>query len=51
MSEVKQTIAPAQGMPQPKNVAPAPHDKPPWETPKIEEVSEHVMAQQYIGFT
>ena len=48
---MKQTIAPAQGMPQPKNVVPAPLDKPQWETPKLEDVSEQVMAQPYIRFT
>ena len=51
MSEVKQTIAPAQGMPQPKTVAPTPPDKPQWETPRLEDVSEQVMAQPYIRFT
>ena len=51
MSEVKQTIAPAQGLPQAKNVAPAPLDKPQWETPRLEDVSEQVMAQPYIRFT
>lgn len=29
----------------------APSDKPGWETPKMEEVSEQVMAQPYIRFT
>ncbi len=28
-----------------------PSEKPSWETPKIEEVSEQVMAQPYIRFT
>ncbi len=51
MSEAKQTIEPAKGMPQPKTVAPAPLDKPVWETPKLEDVSEQVMAQPYIRFT
>jgi len=51
MSENKQTIAPAQGLPQAKTVAPAPLDKPQWETPKLEDVSEQVMAQPYIRFT
>jgi hypothetical protein len=50
MSETKQTIAPAAGMPQPKT-SPAPLDKPQWETPKLEDVSEQVMAQPYIRFT
>jgi hypothetical protein len=51
MSEPIQTIAPAQGVQQPKTVAPAPLDKPVWETPKLEDVSEQVMAQPYIRFT
>ena len=28
-----------------------PSDKQPWETPKMEDVSEEVMAQPYIRFT
>jgi hypothetical protein len=28
-----------------------PGDKQPWETPKMEDVSEEVMAQPYIRFT
>ena len=28
-----------------------PSDKLPWETPKLEDVSEEVMAQPYIRFT
>ena len=51
MSEAMQTIEPAKGMPQPKTVAPAPVDKPVWETPRLEDVSEQVMAQPYIRFT
>jgi hypothetical protein len=52
MSEAKQqTIEPAKGMPQPKTVSPSPLDKPVWETPKLEDVSEQVMAQPYIRFT
>ena len=51
MSEPKQTIEPAKGMPQPQPVAPTPRDKPTWETPKLEDVSEQVMAQPYIRFT
>jgi len=30
---------------------PLPGEKPQWETPKIEDVSEEVMAQPYIRFT
>jgi len=51
MSEPIQTIEPAKGVHQPKNVAPTPPDKPVWETPKLEDVSEQVMAQPYIRFT
>jgi hypothetical protein len=51
MSETKQTIEPAKGMPQPQPVAKTPLDKPVWETPKLEDVSEQVMAQPYIRFT
>jgi len=51
MSEAKQTIEPAKGMPQPKTVGSAPLDKQAWETPKLEDVSEQVMAQPYIRFT
>ncbi len=31
--------------------APKPSEKPGWETPKMEDVSEQVMAQPYIRFT
>jgi len=51
MSETKQTIEPAKGMPQSQPVVPRPLDKPIWETPKLEDVSEQVMAQPYIRFT
>jgi hypothetical protein len=30
---------------------PLPSDKQPWETPKMQDVSEEVMAQPYIRFT
>ena len=52
MSEPIQTIQPAKGVEQPKSVAPTPVDqKAAWETPKLEDVSEQVMAQPYIRFT
>ena len=51
MSEPIQTIEPAKGMQQAKQVTPPPPDKPVWETPKLEDVSEQVMAQPYIRFT
>ena len=51
MNETKQTIEPAKAVHQSKTVAPTPPDKPEWETPKLEDVSEQVMAQPYIRFT
>ena len=51
MSTPNQTIQPAQGQEQAKTVNPQPLDKPVWETPKLEDVSEQVMAQPYIRFT
>ena len=36
---------------EPMTRKPLPGDKQPWETPKIEDVSEEVMAQPYIRFT
>ncbi|HUP09975.1 MAG TPA: hypothetical protein VMU47_22685 [Caldimonas sp.] len=51
MSEPNQTIEPAKAVHQPKAVVPTPLDKPQWETPKLEDVSEQVMAQPYIRFT
>jgi hypothetical protein len=51
MSEPNQTIEPAKGTQQAKKVTPTPLDKPVWETPKLEDVSEQVMAQPYIRFT
>lgn len=36
----------------PETLEPRPHsEKPCWETPKMEDVSEQVMAQPYIRFT
>ncbi len=35
----------------PRPRKPTPGDKPAWETPKLEDVSEQVMAQPYIRFT
>ena len=51
MREPNQTIEPAKGVHKPKTVSPTPHDMPAWETPKLEDVSEQVMAQPYIRFT
>ena len=36
---------------EPTTRKPLPGAKQPWETPKIEDVSEEVMAQPYIRFT
>ena len=36
---------------EPMTRKPLPGGKQPWETPKIEDVSEEVMAQPYIRFT
>jgi hypothetical protein len=36
---------------EPTTRKPLPSDKPQWETPKMEDVSEEAMAQPYIRFT
>jgi hypothetical protein len=51
MTESKQTIEAAKGVHEAKTVTAKPADKPVWETPKLEDVSEQVMAQPYIRFT
>ena len=52
MSESKQTIEPAKAHAATQDRrSRAPLDKPAWETPKLEDVSEQVMAQPYIRFT
>ena len=43
--------SPRRAAPQPQDRRTAPLDKPAWETPKLEDVSEQVMAQPYIRFT
>ena len=51
MSETKLTIeTPTTGQSAAKQTS-KPVDKPVWETPKLEDVSEQVMAQPYIRFT
>ena len=51
MSEPKLSID-KPGIPQePATRKALPGDKQPWETPKMEDVSEEVMAQPYIRFT
>jgi hypothetical protein len=48
MSELKVTIESPKTVQQPVT---KPDDKLAWETPKLEDVSEQVMAQPYIRFT
>lgn len=51
MSETKLTIEAQKTANSTGKPAPKPTDKPAWETPKLEDVSEQVMAQPYIRFT
>jgi hypothetical protein len=51
MSETKVSIEKPQSTQEPATRKPLPGDKQPWETPKLEDVSEEVMAQPYIRFT
>ena len=52
MSEPKLTIEHREGHAGTQDPSrPTPPDKPAWETPKLEDVSEQVMAQPYIRFT
>ena len=51
MSEQKLTIEPAKTGDEPKLEKSNAVGKPVWETPKLEDVSEQVMAQPYIRFT
>ena len=51
MNEVKLTIEPAKTGDQRNADKSAEVGKPAWETPKLEDVSEQVMAQPYIRFT
>ena len=51
MSEHELSVATAKGGDQPKTENTAPVQKRAWETPKLEDVSEQVMAQPYIRFT
>ena len=51
MSEQNLTIETAKTGDELKNDKRTPADKPAWETPKLEDVSEQVMAQPYIRFT
>ena len=51
MSESKLSIEHDKVAEQVKNEKATPSEKPAWETPKMEDVSEQVMAQPYIRFT
>jgi len=51
MSELKATIEAPESTDKPVTVNTTPANKPLWETPKLEDVSEQVMAQPYIRFT
>jgi len=51
MSELKPTIEAAQAGEEQKFEKSSAAGKPWWETPKLEDVSEQVMAQPYIRFT
>jgi hypothetical protein len=51
MSEQKLTVEPVKTADQRNADKSAATGKPAWETPKLEDVSEQVMAQPYIRFT
>jgi hypothetical protein len=51
MSEAKLTVETPKTATQPRAENAKPAGKPVWETPKLEDVSEQVMAQPYIRFT
>ena len=51
MSEPQLSIQKPQTAQEPTTRKPLPGDKLPWETPKMQDVSEEVMAQPYIRFT
>ena len=51
MSELKLTIEAANSGDERKSETAQPAQKLAWETPKLEDVSEQVMAQPYIRFT
>ena len=51
MNEAKLTIDPPKTSDQRNADKSAATTKPAWETPKLEDVSEQVMAQPYIRFT
>ena len=51
MSESKLIVESPNGDAEPRLETAKPAQKPLWETPKLEDVSEQVMAQPYIRFT
>ena len=51
MSETKVSIDKPKTTQEPATRKTLPGDKQPWETPKMEDVSDEVMAQPYIRFT
>lgn len=51
MSEQSLSIQKPGAPPEPVTRKASPSDKQPWATPKMEDVSEEVMAQPYIRFT
>jgi len=51
MSDPQVKIQKARTQEEPTTRKSLPGDKLPWETPKLEDVSEEVMAQPYIRFT
>lgn len=51
MSESNLTIEMPKTVAKPHSEQTKPADKPAWETPRLEDVSEQVMAQPYIRFT
>lgn len=51
MSELKSTSEPSKTTEQAVSTQTPPVKKVAWETPKLEDVSEQVMAQPYIRFT
>ena len=51
MSETKMKVEAPKAATSPSNQKAKASNKPKWETPKLEDVSEQVMAQPYIRFT
>ena len=51
MTDPKLAVGQPKPLQEPSTRKPLPSDKMPWETPKMEDVSEEVMAQPYIRFT